>query len=231
MRHRCSNGRSGRRGSPLMLGRVTPADSADSGPRRVAVLTHLGRPEAVATATRLIEGLSAAGITCSVPADDFDVLGLQAVRDRRPTHAAERHRGHRGVRADDRARWRRDDPAGGGMGAGLRHPAARREPRPRGLPRRGRILRDRQHRPSRGRLQLHASRSGSPSTSPCARATMSSGPPSRSTRCPSTRPRGNGCSSCWSRSTGDRCPAGPVTVCCCPPRPGRPRTRSRPAAR
>ena len=57
-----------------MLGRVTPADSADFGPRRVAVLTHLGRAEAVATATRLIEGLSAAGITCSVPADDFDVL-------------------------------------------------------------------------------------------------------------------------------------------------------------
>ena len=57
-----------------MLGRVTPADSANFGPRRVAVLTHLGRPEAVVTATRLIEGLSAAGITCSVPADDFDVL-------------------------------------------------------------------------------------------------------------------------------------------------------------
>ena len=60
-----------------MLGQVSLADppgSAGSGPRRVAVLTHLGREEAIETAVRLIEGLSAASITCSVPAKDLDVL-------------------------------------------------------------------------------------------------------------------------------------------------------------
>ena len=64
-----------------MLGRVTPADSADSGPRRVAVLTHLGRPEAVETATRLIEGLSEAGHHLLRPGRRLRRLGLPAVRD------------------------------------------------------------------------------------------------------------------------------------------------------
>ncbi len=57
-----------------MLGQVTPADPAGSGLRRVGVLTHLGRPEAIDTAVRLIEGLAVSGIRCAVPADDLDVL-------------------------------------------------------------------------------------------------------------------------------------------------------------
>jgi NAD+ kinase len=57
-----------------MLGQVTPADPEGSGLRRVAVLTHLGRPEAIESAVRLIEGLSGSGLHCSVPADDLDVL-------------------------------------------------------------------------------------------------------------------------------------------------------------
>src|SRR5215217_855028 len=42
--------------------------------RRVAVLTHMGRPAAVAAATRLVEGLSAAGIVAALPADDIAAL-------------------------------------------------------------------------------------------------------------------------------------------------------------
>ncbi len=57
-----------------MLGQVTPAEAAGSALRRVAVLTHLGRPEAIDTAVRLIEGLAASGIRCAVPADGLDVL-------------------------------------------------------------------------------------------------------------------------------------------------------------
>jgi NAD+ kinase len=60
-----------------MLRQVTVSDSpacAVPGPRRVAVLTHLGREEAIDTAARLIEGLAAADIECYVPADDLDVL-------------------------------------------------------------------------------------------------------------------------------------------------------------
>ncbi|MCW2810599.1 MAG: kinase, partial [Friedmanniella sp.] len=44
---------------------------ATDGTRRVAVLTHMGRPAAVQAATRLIEGLSAAGIVTVLPADDI----------------------------------------------------------------------------------------------------------------------------------------------------------------
>lgn len=57
-----------------MLWHVTTADHAGSGPRRVAVLTHLGRPQAIESAVRLIEGLAASDVACSVPADDLDVL-------------------------------------------------------------------------------------------------------------------------------------------------------------
>lgn len=53
---------------------MTPADAAHSGLRRVGVLTHLGREQAIETAVRLIEGLSAAEISCSVPAEDLGVL-------------------------------------------------------------------------------------------------------------------------------------------------------------
>ncbi len=42
--------------------------------RRVAVLTHVGRPAAVAAATRLIEGLEAAGIVSVLPAEDVDAI-------------------------------------------------------------------------------------------------------------------------------------------------------------
>jgi NAD+ kinase len=56
---------------------VTAAHSANSDSRRVAVLTHLGRPEAVQTATRLIEELAAAGISCSTPTDNLDVLNAR----------------------------------------------------------------------------------------------------------------------------------------------------------
>src|SRR5215217_6832432 len=42
--------------------------------RRVAVLTHMGRPAAIAAATRLVEGLSAAGIVSALPAGDLPAL-------------------------------------------------------------------------------------------------------------------------------------------------------------
>jgi NAD+ kinase len=44
------------------------------GVRRVAVVTHLGRPEAVDAAVRLIAGLHAAGLTSAIPADDLPVI-------------------------------------------------------------------------------------------------------------------------------------------------------------
>ncbi|HEY9292545.1 MAG TPA: NAD kinase [Microlunatus sp.] len=53
--------------------------SAASGrTRRVAVLTHTGRDEAIKAASRLINGLSAAGIVCVLPSADIVHLGLSA---------------------------------------------------------------------------------------------------------------------------------------------------------
>jgi NAD+ kinase len=46
--------------------------------RRVAVLTHTGRDEAIKAASRLISGLLSAGMTCVLPADDIDHLRLSA---------------------------------------------------------------------------------------------------------------------------------------------------------
>jgi NAD+ kinase len=43
-------------------------------PRRVAVLTHTGRPTAVAVANRVVEGLSAAGIVSALPRDDLSAI-------------------------------------------------------------------------------------------------------------------------------------------------------------
>ncbi len=43
-------------------------------PRRVAVLTHTGRPAAVAVANRLVEGLNAAGIVSALPAEDLPAI-------------------------------------------------------------------------------------------------------------------------------------------------------------
>lgn len=61
-----------------MLSRVTPPPAQPAPPeRRVAVLTHLGRREAVATAASLIERLAAAGITAVVPEADVDVLNAE----------------------------------------------------------------------------------------------------------------------------------------------------------
>src|SRR4029450_1582077 len=54
-----------------------PGQPSGLGPdsnRRVAVLTHMGRPAAVAAATRLGQGLSQAGIVAALPADDIAVL-------------------------------------------------------------------------------------------------------------------------------------------------------------
>jgi NAD+ kinase len=62
-----------------MLWRVTPPESPAPGVhpagRRVAVVTHLGRREAVETAAGLIEKLAAAGITAVVSAADAAILG------------------------------------------------------------------------------------------------------------------------------------------------------------
>jgi NAD+ kinase len=74
-----------------MLWQVTEASAPKSGPpgvnsdstRRVAVLTHMGRPAAIAAATRLVEGLSAAGIVSALPAGDLAAL------DPRLSHAVQ----------------------------------------------------------------------------------------------------------------------------------------------
>ncbi len=72
-----------------MLGQVMPADPAGSGQRRVAVLTHLGREQAIDTAVRLVEGLSAADITCFVPADDLEVFAARVGADVHPMHRSD----------------------------------------------------------------------------------------------------------------------------------------------
>jgi NAD+ kinase len=66
-----------------MLWQVTKASAQRDGQRsgvnsdsvrRVAVLTHMGRPAAIAAATRLVEGLNAAGIVSALPANDIAAL-------------------------------------------------------------------------------------------------------------------------------------------------------------
>ena len=65
-----------------MLWQVTEASAERDGlptggkdsVRRVAVLTHMGRPPAVEAATRLVEGLNAAGIVSALPAIDLAAL-------------------------------------------------------------------------------------------------------------------------------------------------------------
>ncbi|MBA3529226.1 MAG: NAD kinase [Propionibacteriaceae bacterium] len=49
--------------------------------RRVAVMIHTGRPEAVKTATRLVNGLSRAGIVSAIPAEDLKAMGLWLADD------------------------------------------------------------------------------------------------------------------------------------------------------
>src|SRR5690606_31057213 len=44
--------------------------------RRVAVLTHTGRDEAIKAANRLINGLTGAGISCLLPAADLPQLQI-----------------------------------------------------------------------------------------------------------------------------------------------------------
>jgi NAD+ kinase len=51
-----------------------PSDVHPNASRRVAVLTHMGRPAAVAAATRLIDGLNEAGIVSALPANDLAAL-------------------------------------------------------------------------------------------------------------------------------------------------------------
>ena len=65
-----------------MLWQVTKASAERDGQpigqadtvRRVAVLPHMGRPAAVEAATRLVEGLNAAGILSALPANDLAAL-------------------------------------------------------------------------------------------------------------------------------------------------------------
>jgi len=72
-----------------MLWQVTKASAQRDGQRsgvnsdsvrRVAVLTHMGRSAAIAAATRLVEGLNAAGIVSALPANDIAALDPDAVQ-------------------------------------------------------------------------------------------------------------------------------------------------------
>ncbi len=55
--------------------------------RRVAVLTHMGRPAAIAAATRLIAGLLEAGITSALPRGDADCLPEALAKETVPLEA------------------------------------------------------------------------------------------------------------------------------------------------
>lgn len=51
------------------------SDQSDHPPeRRVAVLTHIGRAEAIEAAARLVAGFTAAGIVVAMPADDLAIM-------------------------------------------------------------------------------------------------------------------------------------------------------------
>ena len=54
---------------PPMLSQVTESQA-----RRVAVLTHMGRPAAVDAANRLVQGLTAAGIISALPSEDLGAI-------------------------------------------------------------------------------------------------------------------------------------------------------------
>jgi NAD+ kinase len=58
-----------------MLWQVSAPNGKEDSGRRVAVLTHPRRPAAIASAVRLVEGLSAAGIDIAMPAEDMAGLG------------------------------------------------------------------------------------------------------------------------------------------------------------
>jgi NAD+ kinase len=60
-----------------MLWQVSAPTGQAAAVRRVAVLTHRGRPAAVAAATRLVDGLTAAGIEVAMPPEDLVGLGAQ----------------------------------------------------------------------------------------------------------------------------------------------------------
>lgn len=60
-----------------MLWQVT--ESADP-VRRVGVLTHMGRPAAIAAANRLVEGLGAADVMSALPAEDIDCIDSRLAR-------------------------------------------------------------------------------------------------------------------------------------------------------
>jgi NAD+ kinase len=52
---------------------LTPVTTSHA-PRHVAVMTHIGRPEAVAAAARFIAGMTAQNITCLLPPLDIETL-------------------------------------------------------------------------------------------------------------------------------------------------------------
>jgi NAD+ kinase len=60
-----------------MLWQVSAPIGQAAAVRRVAVLTHRGRPAAVAAATRLVDDLMAAGIEVAMPPEDLVGLGAQ----------------------------------------------------------------------------------------------------------------------------------------------------------
>ncbi len=62
---------------PPMLSRVTAASQDIDSDRRVAVLTHTGRPEAMAAAARVVAGLARAGICCVLPGVDITEMQVQ----------------------------------------------------------------------------------------------------------------------------------------------------------
>lgn len=59
--------------------------------RQVAVLTHIGRSEAVAAASRFVAGMTAEGITCLLPGGDIRAMGPamggSEVKELHPTHS------------------------------------------------------------------------------------------------------------------------------------------------
>ena len=133
--------------------------------RRVLLVTHTGRPEAVTAAHEVLAGLRDAGLEVALLPDEADALSPDATagpplpvarcgRAGRPAGPGRRQRARGGPRR------RRHDPAGGRAGSRDRRAVARGEPRPRRVPRRDRAGGPRTRRSSGSSTATTPSRSG-----------------------------------------------------------------------
>ena len=221
-----------------MLWQVTKASAERDGlptggkdsVRRVAVLTHMGRPAAVEAATRLVEGLNAAGIVSALPANDLAALDPRLAPAMTPLSKP--------VTLEDGielmvvlggdgtilrgAEWvvASEIPL---LGVNLGHVGFLAEAESSEIDTIVSRVVDRSYTVEE-RFTIDV-------TLRDCKTYNRSGRRTRSTKSRSRRPRGSGCSRCWWRWMAGRCLDGPVMACWSRLPPAPPRTPSRPVDR